>query len=225
MNEHLGLIGRKLGMTQYHDEDGTINRVTAVEAGPCVIVNKRTKERDGYTALQLGFEEIPDRLVKLPIRGQYDKQGIEPKRFLKELRVTEEVASQFKIGEELTVDKVFKPGDIVNVTGTSKGRGFQGVFKRYHMAGSVSTHGSHEYFRHGGAIGQNMTPGHVYKGVKMPGQLGNKKVTTENMRIVGVEAEANVIFIRGSVPGGRKALVVVRGSNKKQRKDDSAEAS
>lgn len=221
MNHSLGLIGRKLGMTQFFDEDGTINRATAVEAGPCVVVGKRTPERDGYTALQLGFEEIPDRLVDMPTRGQYNRAGLEPNRVMRELRVTDEVASQYKIGDELTVDHVFKVGDVVDVTGTSKGRGFSGVVRRYHFAGAVATHGSHEYFRHGGAIGQNMTPGRVFKGVKMAGQHGNRRVTTQNLKIVDVKADSNIILIKGSVPGGRQALVMVRGSVKKRRSQES----
>jgi large subunit ribosomal protein L3 len=221
MNHALGLIGRKLGMTQFFDEDGTINRVTAVEAGPCVVVSKRTPERDGYTALQIGFEDIPDRLVTMPVRGQYTKAGSEPKRIMREIRVSDEVAAQYKVGDQLTVDQVFKVGDRVDVVGTSKGRGFSGVVRRYHFAGSVSTHGSHEYFRHGGSIGQNMTPGRVFKGVKMPGQHGNKRITTQNMRIVGVDVDANVILIRGSVPGAKKSFVMVRGAVKKRRSEES----
>lgn len=216
MNKSLGLIGRKLGMTQYHSENGTINRVTAVEAGPCVVVAKRTLKQNGYSALQLGFGEYAERLVKLPLRGQFKKADVEPKRVLKEFRVPEDIAAQYEVGDELTVDKVFKAGDFVDVTGVSKGRGYTGVMKRYHFAGSVATHGSHEYFRHGGAIGQNMTPGRVFKGVKMAGQHGNRRITTQNLRVVDVDQEENVIFIKGSVPGGRRAVVTVRGANKKK---------
>jgi large subunit ribosomal protein L3 len=212
-------------MTQFHAEDGSIERVTAVEAGPCVIVEKRTLEKNGYTALQLGFEEIPDRLVKMPRRGQFNKAGVEAKRFLLEIRVTPEIAAEHKIGDELTVDKVFHPGDVVDVVGTSKGRGFTGVIKRYHFAGSVEGHGSHEYFRHGGSVGQNMTPGHTFRGLRMPGHHGNRRITTQNLRVVKIDAEANVLFIRGALPGGRKGVVLVRGSIKKRRGEAPAEAS
>jgi large subunit ribosomal protein L3 len=216
MNKSIGLIGRKLGMTQFHSEDGTLNRVTAIEAGPCVVVSKRTLERDGYSALQLGFGEFPERLVSMPVRGQFKKADCEPKRVLREFRVTDAVAAEYEVGDEITVDKVFTEGDIVDVTGVSKGRGYSGVVRRHHFAGSVSSHGSHEYFRHGGSIGQNMTPGRVFKGVKMPGQHGNKRVTTQNMRIVRVDPEAHVVFIRGSVPGSKRAVVTVRGAVKKK---------
>ncbi len=215
MNKKLGLIGRKLGMTQYHGEDGAINRVTAIEAGPCVVVAKRTHERDGYIALQLGFGEYPDRLIKKPTRGQFTKANVAPKRVLKEFRVAADVADQYEIGDELTVDKVFTAGDIVDVTGTSKGHGFTGVMKKFNFKGSVSTHGSHETFRHGGAIGQNMTPGRVFKGHKMPGQHGNCRVTTLNLRVVAVDAEENIVLIRGGVPGGKRSVLTVRGAVKK----------
>lgn len=215
MNQSLGIIGRKLGMTQLHTEDGSIARVTAVEAGPCVVVAKRTRERDGYTALQLGFGEVPERLVKLPVRGQYRKAGVEPKRWRLEFRVPEDIAAQYNVGDEITVDKVFKPGDYVDVVGRSKGRGFQGVIRRHHFGGSVDTHGSHEYKRHGGSIGQNMTPGHTFKGVRMPGQHGNRRVTTQNIRVVSIDAASHIILLNGAVPGGRKALVSLRSALKK----------
>jgi large subunit ribosomal protein L3 len=216
MNESLGLIGRKLGMTQIHDENGMIHRVTAVEAGPCVIVSKRTVDKDGYTALQLGFGEIPERLVKLPVRGQFNRAGLEPRRLLKELRVTEEVASKYNVGDELTAEEVFKDGDLVDVVGTSKGRGFSGVMRRHHFAGAVATHGSHEYKRHGGAIGQNMTPGRVFKGVKMAGQHGDRRVTQPNLHVVRVVPEKNVVLLSGAIPGARNGFVVVRGARKRK---------
>lgn len=216
MNKSIGLIGRKLGMTQFHSEDGTLNRVTAVEAGPCVVVSKRTLERDGYSALQLGFGEYPERLISMPLRGQFKKADVEAQRVLREFRVHEDVAAQYEVGDEITVDKIFKEGDIVDVTGVSKGRGYSGVMRRHHFAGAVASHGSHEYFRHGGAIGQNMTPGRVFKGVKMAGQHGNKRITTQNMRVVRVDSEANVVFIRGSVPGSKRSFVTVRGAVKKK---------
>jgi len=214
MNESLGLIGRKLGMTQIHDDDGVCHRVTAVEAGPCVVVAKRTTDRDGYTALQLGFGDIPERLVKLPVRGQFNKSGLEARRFVKELRVREDVAAQYEVGDELTAEKVFNVGDPIDVVGTSKGRGFTGVMKRYHHKGSVTTHGSHETKRHGGSIGQNMTPGRVFKGMKMAGQHGNKRITQTNLKVVRVIPEENVILVSGSIPGSKNAVVVVRGARK-----------
>lgn len=216
MHHNVGIIGRKLGMTQYHGEDGTVNRVTAVEAGPCVVVAKRMIEKDGYSALQLGFGEYPERLIKLPVRGQFRKADVEPKRVLREFRCTEEIANQYDVGDEVTVDALFEAGDFVDVTGTSKGHGFSGVMKKFHFAGAVSSHGSHEYFRHGGAIGQNMTPGRVFKGVKMAGQHGNRRVTTQNVKVVGVDKEANVIFLNGSVPGSRRAVVMLNKAIKKK---------
>jgi large subunit ribosomal protein L3 len=215
MHHKVGIIGRKLGMTQYHGEDGTVNRVTAVEAGPCVVVAKRTVEKDGYSALQLGFGEYPERLIKLPVRGQFRKADVEPKRVLKEFRCPEDVANEYDVGDEVTVDAIFEAGDFVDVTGTSKGRGFSGVMRRHHFAGAVASHGSHEYFRHGGAIGQNMTPGRVFKGVKMAGQHGNRRITTQNIKVVGIDKKANVIFLNGSVPGGRRAVVAINKAIKK----------
>lgn len=216
MNTKLGLIGRKLGMTQFHGEDGSINRVTAVEAGPCVVVAKRTRERDGYVALQLGFGEFPDRLIKKPLRGQFKKADVEPKRVLKEFRVTADIADKYNVGDTLGAADVFNPGDFVDVAGTSKGRGFSGVMRRHHFKGAVATHGAHEYFRHGGSVGQNMTPGRVFKGLRMPGQHGNSAVTTQNLKVVAVDTEENVVFIDGAVPGGKRGIVTVRGALKKK---------
>ena len=216
MNQSMGIIARKLGMTQYHDDNGTVHRVTAVEAGPCVVVAKRTLAKDGYTALQLGFGEIPERLVNLPTRGQFNKAGLESRRVLKELRVTEEEAAKHEVGDELTAEAVFNVGDVVDVTGTSKGHGFSGVMKKYHFAGAVSTHGSHEYKRHGGAIGQNMTPGRVFKGAKMAGQHGNRRVTQPNLKVVRIIPEENVVLLSGAIPGGKNGFVVVRGARKRK---------
>jgi large subunit ribosomal protein L3 len=231
MNTNLGLIGKKLGCTQIFDTNGNVARVTVVEAGPCVVVRKRTVENDGYVALQLAFGEKRAALVNKPMTGYFAKNGVAPKaitntkgkeaqvlpRTLQELRLSPEDAARFEVGQTISVADVFKEGQLVDVTGKSKGRGFAGVFKRYHFAGFVSTHGTHEYFRHGGSIGTNMTPGRTMPGKKMPGHLGNSRATVQNVRVVKVLPEQNLVLLEGSAPGSDNSLVTVRGAVKARR--------
>lgn len=231
MNTHLGLIGKKLGCTQIFDSNGNVARVTVVEAGPCVVVRKRTEEKDGYVAIQLAFGERRAKLTSKPLQGYYEKNGVAARtitnkkgrevqvypRHLKELRLSAEDASKFEVGATVSVADVFKVGQFVDVTGTSKGRGFAGVFKRHHFAGMVSTHGTHEYFRHGGSIGTNMTPGRTLPGVKMPGHLGAKRNTMLNVKVAAVDTEQNLVLIEGSVPGPTNGIVTVRGAVKQGR--------
>ena len=210
MNEQMGLLGKKLGMTQVFETDGTVRRVTVIETGPCVVMDKRTPDRDGYSALQLAFGEKPDRLVKLPQRKQFEKAKTTPKRTIREIRVPAAAAAKFEVGQTLGPGDVFKPGDRVDVSGKSRGRGFTGVMTRWNFSGSVRTHGSHECMRHGGSIGQNMTPGRTFPGMGMPGQSGNAKMTVQSLAVVQVIPEENLLLVEGGVPGARNGIVVVR---------------
>jgi large subunit ribosomal protein L3 len=228
MNTHLGLIGKKLGCTQIFDSSGNVARVTVVEAGPCTVVRKRTVEKDGYVALQIAFGERRAKLTSKPLRGYYEKNGVAARtvtnakgrevqvypRHLRELRLSAEDAAKYEVGSAISVGDVFKVGQFVDVSGTSKGRGFAGVFKRHHFAGMPNSHGTHEYFRHGGSIGTNMTPGRTMPGRKMPGQLGNKRATMLNLKVAAVDTEQHLVLIEGSVPGPTNGLVSVRGAVK-----------
>lgn len=209
----LGLIGRKVGMTQVFSENNVCTGVTVLELGPCKIVAKRTVERDGYNALALGFGERKAKKVNKPLEGTLQAAGgIEAaRRHVVELRVTQETAAKFAVGQDVTLADVgLSAGDKVDVTGTSKGKGFQGVMKRHNFGGFRATHGTHEYFRHGGSIGCRKWPGRVYKGRKMPGHMGDVRVTTQNVRIVQVRGDDNVLLLEGAVPGCKGALVTVR---------------
>ncbi|MCK6534515.1 MAG: 50S ribosomal protein L3 [Polyangiaceae bacterium] len=214
MNTHPGVIGRKLGMTQVFTSDGSVIPCTVVEARP-VVVGKRTKEKDGYDALVLGLADRKDKHTKKPQAGMYKKASVSPKRWLKELRCTPEFAASFELGAEVKLDSVFEEGQHVDVQGTSRGRGFTGVMRRFNFAGQVQTHGTHEYKRHGGSIGTNMTPGRVLKGVGMPGQHGNAKVTVYSQRVVKVSADDSLLFVEGGIPGSKNSLVFVRGAVKR----------
>jgi large subunit ribosomal protein L3 len=227
MNTHPGLVGKKLGCTQIFNDDGTVARVTVIEAGPCTVVRKRTMERDGYSALQLAFDERREKTVTKPMRGYFAKNGVATRtvtrkgkdvpmlpKTLRELRLSPEAAAKFEVGQQVTVADVFKAGQFVDVSGTSRGRGFTGVMRRHNFSAFVSTHGTHEYQRHGGAIGTNMTPGRTLPGLRMPGQHGNKRTTTLNLKVARVIPEQNLVLIEGSVPGSRNGTVVVRGAIK-----------
>lgn len=220
-----GIFGRKLGMTQMFDEKtGDLIGVTAVQVGPCVVVRKKTQESDGYTALVVGFEaarsaEVDGQTVykiKKPNAGVFKKAGVSPMKYVRELRLTAEELAKYEVGQ--TIDaSVFRAGDRVDVAGTSKGRGYAGVMKRHGMAGAVASHGTHEFFRHGGAISTNMTPGRVLKGKRMAGQMGNERVSVLNVRVLEVLAEENVILIKGALPGAPGGEVLVRTSVKGRR--------
>jgi len=210
MNPHPGVIGRKVGMTQIFNTDGTVVPCTVVEARP-VVVAKRTEVKDGYDALVLGLGDRAERHTSKPLAGFYKKQNVPARRTLRELRCTAEYAAKFQVGQAVRLDEVF-----VEVQGVSKGRGFSGVMRRHNFKGQTQTHGTHEYERHGGAIGTNMTPGRTLPGMKMPGQHGNRTASVLSQRIVKVIAEESLILIRGGIPGARNALVVVRGAVKRQ---------
>lgn len=211
----MGLLGKKVGMTQIYSDDGFRIPVTVVATGPCTVLNIKTLERDGYTAIQLGFDDQKTSRVNRPDLARFKKADAEPKRFVREIRLDAAALDKFKVGQEIKVDEVFADGDLIDASGVSKGKGFQGVMKKYHFRGFAATHGVHEYFRHGGSIGCRLTPGRVVKGKKMPGQMGNYLVTTQNLKVVSVRADDNLLLIHGSVPGSKNGYVVLRFAKKK----------
>lgn len=200
---------RKIGMTQIFRENGECIPATALEARANTVVQKKTLERDGYSAMQLGYGEKRPSRTTVPMRGHFEAASVAPRRWLRESRVSAEEAEQFEVGQQIGVE-IFSEGQRVDVIGTSKGRGTAGVVKRHGFAIKRRTHGTHEFFRHAGAIGAGAYPGKVIKGMKMPGRLGNSRVTTSNVEVVGVDTDKNLLFVRGSVPGHNDALVRVR---------------
>ncbi len=194
-----GLLGKKLGMTNVFDEKGNSITVTVIEAGPCPVTAVRTKERDGYEALQLGFGEKPERIVTKPMKGHFAKAGVKPARIVREFRGFD-IAS-FKPGDVLNVDKVFAVGDVISVAGTSKGKGFQGVVKRHHFGGGLVTHGQSDRLRAPGSVGASSYPSRSFKGLRMAGRMGGKRSTTRNLTVVRLIPDSNLILVRGSVPG------------------------
>lgn len=218
MNTKPGIFGRKLGCTQIFEEDGTVTRVSVVEAGPVVVLAKRSSEKDGYTALLLGFEERNDKHTKKPAAGFFKKVGSTPKRVVKELRCDPEFASKWEVGQTLKLDEIFQPGQRVDARGTTRGRGFTGVVRRWGFAGAVSTHGTHEYRRHPGSIGTNMTPGRTLPNLKMGGQYGNETVSILNIKVARVDAEKHLLLLEGGLPGASNGLVLVRQAVKTKKK-------
>jgi large subunit ribosomal protein L3 len=215
MNQYPGVLGRKVGMTQVFHEDGTVTPCTVV-AAQSVVVAKRTREADGYDALVVGLDDRKEKHTNKPLSGFYKKQNVAPKRTLREFRCSADYAARFEVGQQLKLDEVFAEGQLVDVKGVSKGRGFSGVVRRHNFAGQTQTHGTHEYERHGGSIGTNMTPGRVLPGIKMPGQHGNKACCVLNQRVVKVLPSDGLILIRGGIPGSRNTLVMVRGAVKRR---------
>ena len=207
-----GIIGRKIGMTQLFTENGNVVPVTVVEAGPCTVVQKKTAETDGYSAVQLGFEDIREKLVVKPVKGHYDKAQVAYKRVLKEFKLDNSDA--MNVGDVLKAD-VFAAGDVVDVTGISKGKGYQGTIKRLGFHRQPMTHGTSGYHRHQGSMGANSTPSKVMKGKGMPGHMGSEQVTIQNLSVVKVDAENNLIAIKGAIPGPNGGLVIVKTAIKK----------
>jgi len=205
----IGLLGKKLGMTQVFAEDGEAIPVTVIQTGPCHVVGTRTMERDGYTALVLGFDEKPMRLANKPELGALKENGLKPQRFIREIRLPADEVAKYQVGQVLGPQDVFEENNAVDVEGWSKGKGYQGVIKRHHMKGMRATHGTHEYFRHGGSIGCRLTPQRVFKGKRMAGQMGNEKVSVQNLQLFRVLADDNCILVRGAVPGAANDYVVV----------------
>lgn len=205
-----GIIGKKLGMTQIFLEDGTKVPVTVVQAGPCYVVQKKTSDTDGYSAVQLGYESVNAAAASAPLRGHCTKAGQGVFRYLREIKL--ENAAELNVGDAVTVEQ-FQPGDYIDVTGTSIGKGFQGVIKRWNFKGGRSSHGS-RFHRAPGSIGASATPSHVFKNKKMPGQLGNEKVTVQRLQVVRVDAVDNLLLIKGAVPGHRNNVVLIKQSVK-----------
>jgi len=205
-----GIIGKKLGMTQIFMEDGTCVPVTVVQAGPCVVTQKKTTACDGYNAVQVGFESVNASTATKPQLGHCTKSGQGVFRHLRELQFDE--STEFNLGDTLSVDQ-FAPGDYIDVTGTSIGKGFQGVIKRYNFSGGRASHGS-RFHRAPGSIGASATPSRVFKNKKMPGQMGNARVTVQRLQIVRIDAADNLLLIKGSVPGHRNNVVLIKNSVK-----------
>ncbi len=204
------ILGRKLGMTQIFNEAGKVVPVTVIQAGPCVVLQKKTVETDGYDAIKVGFEDIREKLVNKTNKGQFTKANAKLKRLVKELRL--EDVSTYEVGSEVKAD-VFNVGEKIDITGTSKGKGFQGVIKRWHSSRGPETHGS-KFHRAVGSMGASSFPSRTFKGKKIPGHMGNKKSTMLNLEVVRVDLERNLILVKGAVPGPKKGLVIIRDSVK-----------
>lgn len=204
------IIGKKIGMTQIFDETGKVIPVTAIEAGPCVIAQIKTVETDGYDAVQLGFGDVKESKVNKPVKGHYAKASVTPKKHLREFRL--DSLEGLKVGDELKAD-VFAVGDSVDIQGTSKGKGFQGVIKRHGQSRGPMGHGS-MYHRRPGSMGPTSTPGRVFKGKKLPGHMGRQTVTIQNLDVVAVDLDKNVILVKGSVPGVKGAILKIKMSVK-----------
>lgn len=204
------IMGRKIGMTQIFNESGKIVPVTVIEAGPCVVIQKKTTEKDGYEAIRVGFADVKEKLLSKPVRGQFTKAGVAIKRYIKEFKLDN--ASEYQVGQEIKVD-IFEIGEKVDVTGTSKGKGFQGTIKRWNGHRGPMSHGS-KFHRSVGSMGGSSDPSRTFKNKKMPGHMGNVKTTVLNLEVVKIMSEKNVILIKGGVPGPNKGIVVIRNSVK-----------
>jgi large subunit ribosomal protein L3 len=209
-----GLIGRKVGMTQVFSDEGNVIPVTALETGPCWVTQKKTTERDGYSAVQLGFDEKKIKRTTKPLRGHFEKTGVSPKRWLREFRVDEQALAELQEGQEIRGD-IFAGLRYVDVIGTSKGRGFSGVMKRHNFGGKNATHGTHESFRGGGAVGAGADPGKIFKNTRMAGQYGNARVTTQNLEVVQYLENRNLLLVKGAVPGPNGGMVLIQVSRKR----------
>jgi large subunit ribosomal protein L3 len=194
-----GLLGRKIGMTSIFDDTGQVIPCTVIEAGPCFVLQIKTKERDGYDAVQLGFGDLPERLARKPQHGHAARAGAKPLRYLREF--PGDGNQDLQPGQEIRVDRVFAKGDVVSVRGTSKGRGFQGVVKRHHFGGGFRTHGQSDRERAPGSIGSSSYPSRVFRGQRMAGRMGGDHVTVRNLQVVGIIADSNLLLVKGSVPG------------------------
>jgi large subunit ribosomal protein L3 len=202
-----GILGRKVGMTQVFGDDGVIVPVTLIEAGPCYVTQKKTAEKDGYNAIQLGFDEMPEKRLNKPRTGHLKRAGVPAVRHLREFKVAS--PDEFEAGQKIDVS-IFEPGDRVDVTGISKGKGFAGTVKRHSFRGGPKTHGQSDRWRAPGSVGAGSTPGRVFKGTRMAGRMGNERVTTQNLQVVLVDAGKNLLAIKGTVPGGKNGLVIVK---------------
>lgn len=206
------IVGKKIGMTQLFDEKGKVIPVTVIEAGPCVVVQKKTTENDGYESVQIGFGDIAEKNVNKPMKGHFAKADVALKRTLREFRLAD--CSSLSVGDIIKAD-TFAPGDIVDVCGTSKGKGFAGSIKRHHYSRLKETHGTGPVHRHAGSMGANSDPSRVFKGKGLPGHMGAERVTVQNLDIVKVDAENNLIALRGAIPGPKGGIVYITDSVKK----------
>ncbi len=207
-----GILGKKLGMTQIFGDDGSVIPVTLIEAGPCYITQKKTMVNDKYEAIQLGFGEVEKKKLNQPKLGHLKKIDGPLLRHLKEIRISD--VDAYEVGQKVEAS-IFQPGDFVDVTGISKGKGYAGVVKRHHFRGGPKTHGQSDRWRSGGSVGAGTTPGHVFKGTRMAGRMGNEQVTVQNIKVALVDAEKNLIAVRGAVPGGKNGLVIICEAVKK----------
>lgn len=205
-----GILGKKIGMTQIFAEDGRVIPVTVIEAGPCKVTQKKTVEKDGYTAIQLAFDEVPERKVNKPLKGHFAKAGLKPHRYIREIRV--EDIEAYEVGQEVKAD-IFAEGEIVDVVGTSKGKGFAGAIKRLGFRRGPAAHGS-KYHRRVGSLGAK-GPARVFKGRPLPGRLGGDRVTVQNLQVVKVDPERNLLLVKGAVPGARKSYLIIKSAVKK----------
>jgi large subunit ribosomal protein L3 len=207
-----GIVGRKLGMTQHFDEEsGVVTPVTVIQAGPCPVVQVKTVETDGYGAVQIAYGEIDPRKVNKPMKGHFEKAGVTPRRHLVELRTAD--AGDYSLGQEVTVE-AFEAGQLVDASGTTKGKGFAGVMKRHGFHGVSSSHGAHKNHRKPGSIGGCSTPGRVFKGMRMAGRMGGERQTTQNLTVHAVDADKGLLLVKGAVPGPRGGIVLVRTAAK-----------
>ena len=202
------ILAKKVGMTQIFNEAGELVPVTVLQAGPCVVTQVKTTENDGYEAVQVGFEDIREKLVNKPVKGMFDKAGVSYKRYVREFKLE----GEYSVKDEIKVD-VFEAGDKIDATAIAKGKGFQGAIKRHGQSRGPMAHGS-KYHRHAGSNGSCSTPSRVFKGKKMPGHMGGKKVTTQNLEVVRVDAKKNLLLVKGAVPGPKKSLVTIKESVK-----------
>jgi large subunit ribosomal protein L3 len=200
------ILATKVGMTQIFNEDGVLTPVTVLQAGPCVVTQVKTVENDGYSAVQVGFVDKREKLVNKPLKGMFDKAGVAYKRFVREFRF--ENAEEYSVKDEIKVD-VFAAGDKIDVTAISKGKGFQGAIKRHGQSRGPMAHGS-KYHRHAGSNGACSDPSKVFKGKRMPGHMGSKQITIQNLEVVRVDTENNLLLVKGAVPGPKKALVTIK---------------
>jgi len=208
-----GILGKKVGMTQVFDESGEVIPVTIIEAGPCFVTQKKTVKQDGYTAIQLGFKEVKPKRLTQPQRGHLRKNNLPPLRYLREIRMSEGDLEDYEEGQKISIG-IFEVGEIVDVVGTSKGRGFAGVVKRHGFRGGPKTRGQSDRHRAPGSIGQTTTPGRVFKGKRMAGRMGNQRVSVQDLQVVLVDPQRNLLAVKGSVPGARNGLLLIKEARK-----------